>query len=243
MKNNKRELVLSLISSLLFANLLFANGVPSVTAFEEGEHLNLALSRMDFNRIFVEGEKITKLRYPEGAFILDKSDLNQGDSEEGSVYLKPVSDIPITVFFSTDKGHHFALSITPKDSLGKTLRLQLKRQTRLTYASHDVGKTSDVEEIMGSLKEGNLPEGFQKKPVLSRSFYVKKDLKVSLEKHYRSEAHSGYVYRIENKGSRPMPLSSALFSHKHAQSLVLSDEVLAPKGIGYLYGLYSRDTV
>ena len=111
------------LASLLCSGMATAGSIPSVISFEEGEQFNLSLSSINFNRVFVEGEKIIKLSYPERAFTVDKSEMDDPNSIEGSIYLKPAFDVPITLFLTTDKGHHFSLTITPNEAVGKTLKL------------------------------------------------------------------------------------------------------------------------
>ncbi|MFO8821509.1 type-F conjugative transfer system secretin TraK, partial [Legionella pneumophila serogroup 1] len=61
-----------LLISCLCSGIVCASTAPSVIAFEEGEQFNLTLSSINFNRVFVEGESITKLSYPEHAITVDK---------------------------------------------------------------------------------------------------------------------------------------------------------------------------
>ena len=227
--------------SLLVSSIVLAGTIPPVMQFEEGEQFNLSLSHINFNRVFVEGEKITKLRYPTGTFVVDKSEFNNSDASDGSVYLKPVFDAPITVFFSTDKGHHFSFTIKSDESSGKTLRLLVKNQTQLKYVKHDTPNMSETDAAIAAMKAGVVPQHFKSVRIIPEPFYVKKDIKVILEKQYQGDRLSGYVYRIENKSNHEMPLSTALFSHKKAEALSLSEDTLAPKQVAYLYGLYNNE--
>ncbi|HAT7769724.1 TPA: type-F conjugative transfer system secretin TraK, partial [Legionella pneumophila] len=68
----------------------------------------------------------------------------------------------------------------------------------------------------------------------------KKNIRVTLEKQYQGKRFTGYVYRLENTSNHELALTTALFAHKDAESLSLSDEALPPKKIAYLYGLYSN---
>lgn len=219
----------------------FAGDIPWAIPFVEGEQFNLALSGINFNRVFVEGEKITQLSYPAGAFTVDKSDMADVDSKEGSVYLKPAFDAPLTVFFTTDKGHHFSLTVTSADTFGKTVRFMPKRETAMKYVKADLPDASKVDVAMESMKAGDIPKDFNAVRIKPRPFYVNKAIKVSLEKQYQGEGLTGYVYRLENKSAHAMRLTTSLFSHRKAESLSLSDDTLAPKKIAYLYGLYSNE--
>ena len=225
---------------LLFSQSVFAGALPASIPFEDGEQFNLSLSGINFNRVFVEGEKITQLSYPAGAFAVDKSEMESSDGKEGSVYLKPMSDAPLTVFFTTDKGHHFSLSVKASETFGKTVRMSMKRQTAVRYVKADVADVSAVDEAMLAMKLGDVPKDFNVVRIKSRPFYVNKDIKVSLEKQYQGETLTGYVYRLENKAGPEVKLTTSLFSHKKADMLALSEDTLAPKKVAYLYGLYSN---
>lgn len=236
----KDQKTLALIS-LLFSGIAFSGAAPSVIAFEEGEQFNLSLSSINFNRVFVEGETIVKLSYPEHSLTVDKSEMETPDITEGSVYIKPNFEVPITLFVTTDKGHHVSLTLTPDESFGKTLRLVAKKQTKTNYVKSDTQDVSEVDEVMASMKAGETPKDFNVERTIIRPFYIKKDIKVTLEKHYQGSRLTGYVYRLENKSNHEVALTTELFSNRAAQSLSLSEEQLAPKKVAYLYGLYSVD--
>ena len=227
--------------SLLCLGVSFAGSTPSVIVFEEGEQFNLSLSSLNFNRVFVEGETITQLSYPKKSITVDKNEMGIPESIDGSVYIKPNFSIPITLFVTTDKGHHLSLTLTPDESVGKTLRLIPKVQTKTHYVKSDTHEVVEVDEAMAAMKAGEIPKDFNTAPAVSRPFYIKKDIKVTLEKHYQGELFTGYVYRLENKSNHEIALTTDLFPHRKAQSLSLSEELLAPKKVAYLYGLYRNE--
>ena len=232
--------VMGALFSAFFFGTAFAGTAPLQIAFQEGEQFNVSLSRLNYNRIFVEGEKIISTSYPEGTVIMDKSDMENPNSLEESAYLKPRFDEPLTIFFTTDKQHHFSLTIKSDESAGKTVRL-IARQPTSNYLAKASRNPSEIEEVMSQMQEGEIPKDFAEARVLSRPFYVKKDIKVSLEKRYEGERLTGYVYRLENKASRPIELSTQLFDRRNAESLALSEDALAPKQVAYLYGLYRHE--
>lgn len=238
-RNIKKQRILLLISLCVSAQL-FA-GAPPIIPFEEGERFNLSLSKLNFNRVYVEGEKITQVSYPEGTFVVDKSELDVPESREGSVYLKPAFEAPLTVFFATDKGHHFSITVNADETYGKTLRLALRETTQRHYIRKDTSDVSLVDEVMESIKAGEIPKDFHRASVVSRPFYIKKDIKVSLEKEFIGKEYKAYVYRIENKAGHVIDLTPALFNNQKAESLSLSADTLNPKQIAYLYGLYPNE--
>ena len=227
-----------MLASVLFSAAVFSGNKPLAVPFVEGEQLKLSLSRINFNRVFVEGERIVQVSYLKGAFDVDKSETADPSLKEGSVYIKPIYVAELTVFFSTDMGHHFSLIVKPDEAFGKTIRLLSKNQKTLEYIKAPANEVSDVEEVMQSMIEGVTPTDFKSERVIPSPFYFKKDLRLSVEKLYRGENLTGYVYRIENKANHEVALSASLFANQKAESLSLSANKLAPKQVAYLYGLY-----
>lgn len=229
-----------MLSMMLLGTFSFAGQIPVVIPFIEGEQLNVSLSRVNFNRVFVEGEKIVQVSYPQGGFDVDKSETSVPDLKEGSVYIKPMFDAELTVFFATDMGHHFSMTVKADDAFGKTLRLLSKNQKTLEYVKAPATEVTAIEEVMQAMIAGEIPRDFKNERVVPRSFYVKKDLKLSVEKLYRGENLTGYVYRIENKANHDVALTTALFANQKAESLSLSTDKLGIGQVAYLYGLYSN---
>lgn len=239
-----KKLLTTLSVSLLFSSLGFGgegSSTPSILKFQEGEQFKIALSRVDFNRIYVEGEKIVELSFPEGSFMVDKSEQESDELDDGSVLIKPVFDLPLTAFFVTDKGHHFSLKVHASDESASTLRLLSKVTPKLNFIKKNTDDVVLVEDALSAMKAGESPKNFSTVAVIPSPFYVKKDIKVMLEKQYKGSLLSGYVYRLENKSKHEIALTTNLFSHKKAEMLSLSDEKLKPNQVAYLYGLYRNE--
>lgn len=229
---------ISVIAGLLLSGLLFAGLPPAQISFEEGEQFDLSLSRLNFNRIFVAGEKIVQVRFPAGTFTVDKRDLEE---KEDSVYIKPVYDAALTVFFATNKGHHFSLTVKPDETPGKTVRLLSNTIKPAVHWEKKADVRPETEGVMQSMMSGLIPKDFYVKAINPRAFYVQKTLKVSLVKCYQGARLQGYVYQIENKASKDAELTTALFANNKAVSLALSTDKLAPHETAYLYGLYKGE--
>ena len=229
-----------LMASALLAGATFAGTSPQQITFQEGEQVTVSLSRLNYNRVFVEGERIIRASYPEGTLIIDKSDLDNPASLEESIYLKPRFDEPLTLFLTTDKKHHVSLTIHADDSTGKTVRL-VARQDTAKFITHQTRNVSEVETLMAHLQAGEMPDGFKPARLISRPFYVKRAIQVSLVKQYEGANLTAVVYRLDNTASSPIEISTHLFDRRHAESLALSEDTLAPKQSAYLYGLYRHE--
>lgn len=221
---------------LLLTTAVFAGEKPQMLKFEEGEQLATSLSKVNFNRIFVEGERITKISFPEQTFLIDKSGMD--DERDGSIYLKPLVDMPLTIFFTTDENHHFSLTVKSNDALGRTLKLVRKGVKGYDYMVAKLDEQYKTDDAMSELMEGKVPHDFSEINVKPSPFYVHKNLKLTLLKQYRSKTSSAYVYRIENKSKEAIELDSSLFANPKLLSLEFSEHQLKPMQAAYLYGFY-----
>jgi len=218
-------------------------GSPLVTyKFEEGEQFNLALSSLNFNRIDVEGERIVKISFPEQAFIVELSKEEQGDVD-GAVVLKPLAHIPLTVYFTTNRNHHFSATVTPSEDLGKTIRFVSKQLKGFEFVESKAQEKYQASDVMSAMMEGLLPPGYREVSIKPDSFRLRKHLKVTLLKQYQGSDSAGYVYRVENQSNQNIELTPSLFENPKLMTMELSERVLQPGQAAYFYGIYKQASV
>ena len=102
----------------------------STQLFQDNADVTAILSKSNFNRLVVRGDKITKAYYPKGFLEIqglkqddDKRAIEEVDVDEpdGSLYVMVTHDSPFTLFITTLSGHHFSATIESEESLGKTI--------------------------------------------------------------------------------------------------------------------------
>jgi len=225
---------MSLISSTLFAGIK-----PLGLRFEEGESFQFSLSKFNFSRIYVEGEKIVRVRVPQGTFVIEKAQMEPEEEavSAGSVYMKPKFDAEITAYFTTDKGHHFSLRVKPDESAGKTIRMISMKPKPVIHWKKNEGYVQRLEQVMNSMLQDKKPEGFDGMSVSDKPFFVQKNLKVQLEKFYRGEKLTGYVYRVQNTAKQARTLKPSLFADIGVKAMVLTETHLNPHQSVYLYSI------
>lgn len=112
----KARLLAALVASSLASTAMAAVSGPASTVFENDAHLKAQLSNTSPNKIIIDGELITHVSGPDGAFLQDNTD-------EGALLITPQTGQPFTVFLETASGIGASIDITPKPGTGKTLRL------------------------------------------------------------------------------------------------------------------------
>ncbi len=227
-----------ILSALLFASFDALATIP-IIKFEEGGRYEFSLSSLNFNRIHVEGERIVTVSFPERSFIVEQNS-QEVDDEDDAVVLKPLAHIPLTVYFTTNLNHHFSATITPSEDLGQTIQFVSKKLKGFDYAKDKEQKEYQISDVMTALMEGAVPSGYQEVAVKGGSFYLHKNLKLTLLKQYKGSESSGYVYRIENQSKENIELTPSLFEKTTLQSMELSQKVLMPRQSAYFYGIYKE---
>ena len=87
---------------------------PNMITIKNNAQINITLSSVDINRIFVKDQKITSIDAPSGL-------LTGNNDKSGSIYANINGQTPFTAFISTNEGLHFSLLIMPKSEPGQTV--------------------------------------------------------------------------------------------------------------------------
>lgn len=226
---------LKILSLLALASIAAAGEVPEVTKFSEGEALHVSLSKLNFNRIFIEGESIIKVSYLKNAFLVEK---DRNEEQDGSIYLKPLSALPLTLFIVTNENHHLSLTVSANLELGKTIALVSKESKGFNYRKAKEEENARESDVLAELMEGRAPTGFTEEAVQSKPFNFHHQFKLTLMKQYRSDDKTAYVYQVENKTKNVLELTPKLFENNKLLNLELTQSEIKPNEIAYFYGIY-----
>lgn len=99
----------------LFTNGLRAASAPAAIPFENDAAFNVTLSNTNPSKVVVDGELITSISGPTGAY-------DQSQTDDGALILSPLVSQNFTLFIQTDRGSSLSLNIRPQPGNGKTLR-------------------------------------------------------------------------------------------------------------------------
>lgn len=242
-----KRLNIGLILGLLAVNAMAE--MPKEVKFQEGESIKLVLSKINLNRVFVKGDKITQIRYPEKAFAIDTSGIEDSESGLDSVYIKPVFDGELTLFVTTNKNHNFSIQVSSDDSEGKTVQMipSSKRHKKPAHASITQNtkeiKTSLNEEIIEDMAQERTPKEFNLLNIKGQPFYIQKVIKAKPIKVYQGNNLKSYVYEIENKSKSSVALKNEWFTtNKNIRAMRLEKGELQPGEKTHFYAVYNDDS-
>ena len=132
-----------MLSMMLFGTFSFAGQQPVVIPFIEGEQLNVSLSRVNFNRVFVEGEKIVQVSYPQGGFDVDKSETSVPDLKEMTV---KATDLRLTYSPDTVESRYSTLLHLVPANFQESFKQQLDEEIA-TVKSKNISSVFYAEKV------------------------------------------------------------------------------------------------
>ncbi|WP_172380075.1 type-F conjugative transfer system secretin TraK [Vibrio sp. Vb339] len=230
---------IALVLAFFIAPLAMAKNVAKVSyEFAEGDTIPLALSSININRLVVKNDRILAIVCPKGFCT---SSGNQKDAS-GSITLKINIALPFTAHLTTEKGHLFALFITPKATPALVTEFvwsesDQEQQSPIELAAdYPAAMTALTKAMMHFVHDGSPIAGFKRHDIDPNTL-PKDDSKLAIipQTVFVGSDYSGVVYQLKNQGSSEMPLTTAQFYSYSARSAGLDADHLAPGQTTTLY--------
>lgn len=193
----------------------------------ENETIELTLSRTDFNRLFVEGDKITALRFPEGYLSVE-------NDKDGSVYLDVKDDRAFTLFVTTQSGTHFSALIKAADTAGQTIGFMPttpKLATLKTTPKPSVLVKTPENELVAlvhSVEKEESKPGFLAQKPNHKPIQIKPGLSSRLVYTLGNAQKMGQKFKITNTTKKPVLFEDKWFKDKDTKALLVKERVVYP---------------
>ena len=200
---------------LMLFSVAFTSYAAKVQQFADNQNIEVQLSKLNYNRLFVANDVIKKAHFSKDALSIEYE-------ADGSVFIDLLIAEPFTVFFSTEHGHHFSVTVNPIDELGQTV--ELIPNTPSVKAQKFEKKTAyeeTVTKLIQAMMNNQIPAGYG-------------------GKQYMGDAYVGEVVTIYNRSKVPVKLDEAWFKTKDTRAIALSQSILAPKNSATLYMVKER---
>lgn len=213
---------------------------PSGTTFENDAHLKAQLSNTSPNKIVIDGELITRVTGPDGAFA-------QENTEEGALLITPAGGQDFTLFLQTASGIGVSVDVTPKPGSGRTLRLtpasapvKPNPDARAWEESQPWEKT--LVSVARTVVNGGVPDSYLEVAASRAPAYTPAVPVTLTAERQLTGSHLRVVrYRIRNGGYATQNLSEKQFWQKGVRAVMLSSRTLYAGGEGYAWVIFSTD--
>ena len=217
-------------SMLILSAILLAGALPlqaqTKLAINENEMLDLVLSKNDFNRLFVEGDKVAALRFPEGYLSVE-------NDADGSVYLDVKDDRVFTLFVTTQKGRHFSARIKTDDVAGQTIGFVQSQQA--LKASKTVGRDvarnkyqAEMKALVLSTEREEQKAGYHGQKLRQKPVNITTSLHAQLIYTLSNAQKMGQKFKLINQGKQPVIFKDRWFKDKDTKALLVKERTIYP---------------
>lgn len=224
----------------LFTSGLRADSAPAAIPFENDAAFNVTLSNTNPSKVVVDGELITSISGPTGAY-------DQSQTDDGALILSPLVSQNFTLFIQTDRGSSLSLNIRPQPGNGKTLRftpmsppLRKNDDAKAWEEGQTYEKT--LVALSRAVVNGQVPDDYQEYPVSRMPAYTPaSDVRLTPERQFVGNHLRVVRFRMSNPGSITRSLRERDFWRKGVRAVMLSQNQLYAGGEGYAWIVFSDD--
>ena len=229
-----------LLATGLFTSGLRAASAPAAIPFENDAAFNVTLSNTNPSKVVINGELITSISGPSGAY-------DQSQTDDGALILSPLVGQNFTVFIQTDRGSSLSLNVRPQPGNGKTLRftpmsppLRKNNDAKVWEEGQSYEKT--LVSLSRIIVNGDVPDEYQEYPI-SRMPAYNPGTPVHLvpERQFVGNHLRIVRFRMSNPGSITQNLRERDFWRKGVRAVMLSRHQLYAGGEGYAWVIFSDD--
>lgn len=214
--------------------LLLSNMASGSTALavKDNTDVALTLSQNNYNRLVIRQDKIVEAVFPENAMAI------QRDEQDGSAYVRLATTNPFTLFLTTKAGHHFSVTLTGEDSLGKTIELIPEAPKNMVAKAKQPRKTFKDNPALVLIQRMQTHE---KSPdmtirrVFGKAYRSGNGLSLLPKEVWEGQGVTGEILEIYNGGNKALTLSPSEFASEGVKAIALSAESILPKGRALLY--------
>ena len=229
-----------LVATGLFTSGLRAASGPAGIPFENDASFTVVLSNTNPNKVVIDGELITRISGPAGAY-----DNNTTVTEDGAMIFSPLTAQNFTVFLETAKGASLSINVQPKPVTGRTVRFTpVSPPTRKNDDAKAWEESQSYEKTLVALsrtiQQGEVPEDYTEYPITRMAAY-NPDVSVQLtaERQYVGSHLRVVRYRMKNPGYITANLRERDFYKKGVRAVMLSTHQLYASGEGYVWVIFS----
>lgn len=240
MKKTLSALAVTCALTLMSGSVSAAVPGPTGTIFENNAHLKAQMSNTSPNKIVIDGELITGVTGPEGAYTKD-------NTADGALLITPLTGQDFTIFLETAGGVSASIDISAKPGSGRTLHLipadaplKPNPDAKAWEESQPFQKT--LVSVARTVVNGDVPENYvDMKATRGPAYNPPVGLLLTPERQLAGSHLRVMRYRMKNAGYVTQALTEKQFWQKGVRAVMLSTRTLFANGEGYVWVIFSTD--
>ncbi len=243
MKKNPNTKTIKLIGIAIFMVVLKSFGYervkPQIISLENNDQISVTMSKVDLNRIFVDGDKITSINAPSGYF-------SAHNDNAGNVYVSLGQTRAFTVFISTQMKKNFSILVIPKAEPGKTIEFKftsqdLKPAKTFSKTTMLIDEKKDLIEVVRNFLKGNIPKNYNESPnrdnekyqeIFEKKFKFEKKIGLKVKSTLLGKKYTICLIEVYNKSKDTLMLNEMQFNINNTSAVAIKNNLIKPKSSG-----------
>lgn len=184
------------------------------------------VSETDFNRIYVQGDRILTVRGDQGAYTI------QTDPMLGQIYIKPYSNMPFNLYLMTEQGNTYQLHLEVRQGAANTIVLQPPVTTPAQAANWESSTPYEqtLVRLMRAMATGSFPDGYSITATHDKALPLGAVATVTRISQYQGVNLMGEIFIIKNLSRHIINLKPEQLYRAGSMAIALQNQTIAPLG-------------
>ena len=220
------------IYSLLMVSLPITTALGNPIPFQNNQTVAVTFSATNYNRLIIKDDKIVEAYFPEKSLDMKR------DGEDGSVYVLLDKKDPFTVFLTTEKGRHLAVTVQSEEGLGKTIELlppPLNHPIMQPIANKSKPLLNEWDQLITQMEKQALPPTFSVNHASRAIQRLGNGLIMTKIQSWIGNGVESECFELYNSGRDIIHLSKQWFQTNDIKAMKLAESTLAPHEKVLLY--------
>jgi len=226
-----------LVFGLFVPVLGFAFQGPQNVSVANNQESTITLGSDDYNRLFVQGDRILQVRGDDGAYNVET------DNVFGQVYIKPTSLESFELYVTTETGKTYPLAVHVISGKREDVALLPKDEEKTKAASFESNTPYQQALVMllRAMANGEPLDGFDVSQVKGKAIPLGDVALMTQVGSYGGDSLVGEIYTLQNISSQALNIKPEQLYRNNTAAIAMQSENLPVKGSVRVFIVQNQD--
>lgn len=236
--SNRMYLKRLVVACALVPMVGFAYQGPQNVPVLNNQESAITLGSDDYNRLFVEGDRILQVRGDDGAYNVET------DNVFGQVYIKPTSLNPFELYITTETGKTYALAVHVVSGKREDVGLVPKdaQETKAARFENNTPYQQAIVALLRAMANGEPLEGFDVSQMKGKAIPLGNVATMTQIGSYQGDSLVGEVYTLQNISSQVLTIKPEQLYRTNTAAIAMQSENIPVKSSVRVFIVQNEDS-
>lgn len=228
-----------LVACLFVPTIGLAYQEPQNVPVLDNQESTITLGSDDYNRLFVQGDRILQVRGDDGAYNVET------DNVFGQVYIKPTSLQPFELYITTETGKTYALAVHVVSGKREDVGLVPKdaQETKAATFESNTPYQQAIVALLRAMANGEPLDGFDVSQTKGKAIPLGNVASMTQIGSYQGDSLVGEIYTLQNISSQALTIKPEQLYRDKTAAIAMQSESIPVKGSVRVFIVQNEDTV